>query len=50
MVPYDQVRARVDAAVAAGGRIAEDKFVPMWWTLADADGNLADVTSIEDRD
>jgi 4a-hydroxytetrahydrobiopterin dehydratase len=50
MVPYDQVRPRVEAALAAGGRIAEDKFVPMSWTLADPDGNLADVTSIEDRD
>jgi 4a-hydroxytetrahydrobiopterin dehydratase len=50
MVAYDQVRARVDAALAAGGRIAEDRFVPMSWTLADPDGNLADVTSIEDRD
>jgi 4a-hydroxytetrahydrobiopterin dehydratase len=49
-VPYDQVRRRVDAALAAGGRIAQDKFAPMWWTLADADGNEVDVTSIEDRD
>ncbi len=42
-VPYDQVRARIDAAVAAGGRIVSDTHAPGWWTLADPEGNEADL-------
>src|SRR5262245_32913007 len=39
----DQARARVDAALAAGGRIANDAHAPDWWTLADPEGNEVDV-------
>jgi 4a-hydroxytetrahydrobiopterin dehydratase len=42
-VPHDQAEARVAAAIAAGGRLVTDKFAPTWWTLADAEGNEADV-------
>lgn len=42
-VPHDQVRRRVDAALAAGGRLVTDRFAPRWWTLADAEGNIVDV-------
>lgn len=31
------------AAIAAGGRLVTDKYAPSWWTLADAEGNEADV-------
>jgi 4a-hydroxytetrahydrobiopterin dehydratase len=41
-VPYDQVHARIDAAVAVGGQIVRDNG-PHWWTLADPEGNEADL-------
>ncbi|GAA1058495.1 hypothetical protein GCM10017608_25900 [Agromyces luteolus] len=44
-VPHDQVRARIDAALAAGGRIADDSFAPEWWTLADAENHGVDLTT-----
>ena len=49
-VPYEQAQARVDAALAAGGRIVRDDRAPSWWTLADAAGNEVDVATTEDRD
>jgi 4a-hydroxytetrahydrobiopterin dehydratase len=42
-LPEDQARARIDAAVAAGGRIVNDAHAPEWWTLADPEGNEVDV-------
>jgi 4a-hydroxytetrahydrobiopterin dehydratase len=42
-VPHDQVQARIDAALAAGGRIVSDAHAPEWWTLADSEGNEADL-------
>lgn len=42
-VPHDQAEARVAAAIAAGGRLVTDAHAPAWWTLADAEGNEADV-------
>lgn len=38
-VPGDQVQVRLDAAIAAGGRIVDDKHAPSHWTLADRAGN-----------
>ena len=49
-VPYEQAEARVAAAVAAGGRVVRDEFAPMWWTLADAAGNEADISTPKGRD
>jgi 4a-hydroxytetrahydrobiopterin dehydratase len=49
-VPHDQAEARIAAAVAAGGRLLNDKFAPAWWTLADAEGNEVDVASWMGRD
>jgi len=49
-VAPERAEARVAAAVAAGGRIVFDKHAPMWWTLADAEGNEVDVTSWTGRD
>ncbi len=45
-VPHDQAEARVAAALAAGGRMVRDLGAPAWWTLADAAGNEADVSSM----
>lgn len=42
-VPRDQAAARIAAALAAGGHMVNDKRAPHWWTLADAEGNEADV-------
>jgi 4a-hydroxytetrahydrobiopterin dehydratase len=42
-VPHDQVRARIEAAVAAGGSIVSDAHAPDWWTLADPEGNECDL-------
>ena len=42
-VPNDKVQARIDAALAVGGRIVSDAHAPEWWTLADPEGNEADL-------
>ena len=42
-VPDDQAQARIDAALAAGGRIVYDAEAPEWWTLADPEGNEVDI-------
>lgn len=44
-VPHEQAQARVDAALAAGGRLVTDKHAPSWWVLADAEGNEACVAT-----
>ena len=38
-VAREQVKARIDAAVAAGGRIVDESHAPKHWTLADRAGN-----------
>ncbi|MEN3122710.1 4a-hydroxytetrahydrobiopterin dehydratase [Janibacter sp. LM] len=48
-VPHDIAQERVDAAIAAGGRLVTDEFAPAWWVLADADGNEACVCTWQDR-
>ena len=42
-VPDDVAAARIDAALAAGGRLVGDSHAPFWWTLADPEGNEVDV-------
>jgi 4a-hydroxytetrahydrobiopterin dehydratase len=42
-VPRDQVETRIAAALAAGGSIVSDEHAPGWWTLADTEGNEADL-------
>ncbi|MDQ2854097.1 MAG: 4a-hydroxytetrahydrobiopterin dehydratase [Chloroflexota bacterium] len=49
-VPHDQAEVRVAAALAAGGRMVRDEFAPSWWTLADAAGNEADISTTAGRD
>lgn len=44
-VPHDQAEARVAAAIEAGGHLVTDAYAPAWWTLADAEGNEADVAT-----
>jgi 4a-hydroxytetrahydrobiopterin dehydratase len=49
-VPYEQAKARIAAALAAGGRMVRDTFAPSWWTLADAAGNEVDIATTQGRD
>jgi 4a-hydroxytetrahydrobiopterin dehydratase len=47
-VPADQAEARVAAALAAGGRIADDSHVPSWWTLASPENHGVDLAAWPD--
>jgi 4a-hydroxytetrahydrobiopterin dehydratase len=49
-VPREQAQARIDAAIAAGGRIVRDENAPSWWTLADPAGNEADIATVTGRE
>jgi 4a-hydroxytetrahydrobiopterin dehydratase len=49
-IPYEQAEARVAAALAAGGHMVRDDRAPSWWTLADAAGNEADISTTMNRD
>lgn len=40
-VPHDVAAGRIDAAVAAGGRVVDDAEAPAFTVLADAEGNRA---------
>lgn len=40
-VDRDHAQSRVDAAVAAGGRLVDDSEAPSFWVLADPQGNQA---------
>jgi 4a-hydroxytetrahydrobiopterin dehydratase len=48
-VPPDVAQARVAAALDAGGRMLGDKYAPAWWSLIDAEGNVADIATWEGR-
>ncbi len=47
-VPADQAHARVEAALAAGGRLVDDTHAPSWWTLASPDNHGVDIASWTD--
>ena len=47
-LPRDEVAGRLAAALAAGGRIANDADAPEWWTLADPEGNEVDLAPWRD--
>jgi pterin-4a-carbinolamine dehydratase len=47
-VPADQAEARVAAALAAGGRLADDSHSPEWWTLASPDNHGVDIAAWPD--
>jgi pterin-4a-carbinolamine dehydratase len=47
-VPRDQVDARVAAALAAGGRLADDSHAPEWWTLTSPDNHGVDLAAWPD--
>lgn len=47
-VPADQRQVRVDAALAAQGRLADDSRAPMWSTLASPDNHGVDIAGWPD--
>lgn len=52
-VPADQAEARVAAALAAGGRLADGSHAPDWWTLASPENHGVDIAAwpdVEDQD
>jgi 4a-hydroxytetrahydrobiopterin dehydratase len=49
-VPHDDAVARVEAALAAGGRLVSDDRARAFWILADAEGNEVCVCTWQDRD
>ena len=49
-VPADQAQARIEAALAAGGRMADDSHAPHWWSLASPDNHGVDIAAWTDVD
>ena len=49
-VPHEQAEDRIAAAIEVGGRIVYDGHAPLWWTLADPEGNEIDVAPWPDLD
>lgn len=49
-VPHDHAQARVDAIIAAGGRLLGDRHAPAFWSLIDAAGNVVDIATWQERD
>ena len=48
-VPADIAEERVDAVVAAGGRVVSDESARAFWVLADPEGNEACLCTWQDR-
>jgi 4a-hydroxytetrahydrobiopterin dehydratase len=49
-VSRDEAPGRIEAALAAGGTMVSDRAAPMFWILADAEGNEICVCTWEGRD
>ncbi|GAA4262684.1 VOC family protein [Dactylosporangium darangshiense] len=49
-VPHDEAEPRVQAALAAGGRLVSAAHAPAFWVLADVEGNEACITTWQGRD
>ncbi|PKV89883.1 VOC family protein [Streptomyces sp. TLI_146] len=49
-VPHDEAPRRIEAALAAGGRLVSATRAPAFWVLADREGNEACVTTWQGRD
>ena len=50
VVPHDETEHRIQAALAAGGRVTYDAEAPAFWVLADPEGNEACVCTWLARD
>ena len=49
-VPHDEAHQRIEATVAAGGKVINDAEAPAFWVLADPEGNEACITTWQGRD
>ena len=49
-VPHDQAQGRIDAVIAAGGRVLGDRYAPAWVSLIDREGNVVDIATWQGRD
>jgi 4a-hydroxytetrahydrobiopterin dehydratase len=49
-VPHDEAKHRMEAALAAGGRLLSAAEAPAFWVLADPEGNEACITTWQGRD
>jgi 4a-hydroxytetrahydrobiopterin dehydratase len=49
-VPHDAAHTRIEAAIAAGGRLLSDDAAPAFWVLADPEGNEACICTWQGRD
>jgi 4a-hydroxytetrahydrobiopterin dehydratase len=49
-VPHDEAPGRIEAALAAGGRLLYDEEAPAFWVLADPEGNEACICTWQGRD
>jgi 4a-hydroxytetrahydrobiopterin dehydratase len=49
-VPHDEAARRIEAVLAAGGRLLSADRAPAFWVLADAEGNQACITTWQGRD
>ncbi|MGV9212498.1 VOC family protein [Micromonospora sp. RB23] len=49
-VPHDEAPRRIEAALAAGGRLVSASRAPAFWILADIEGNEVCVTTWQGRD
>jgi 4a-hydroxytetrahydrobiopterin dehydratase len=49
-VPHGEAEPRIEAALAAGGRLVSDARARAFWVLADAEGNEVCVCTWQDRD
>jgi 4a-hydroxytetrahydrobiopterin dehydratase len=49
-VPHDMARSRLQAALAAGGTLLDDRAAPAFWVLADPEGNEACICTWQGRD
>jgi 4a-hydroxytetrahydrobiopterin dehydratase len=49
-VAHDEAARRIEAALAAGGRLVSADHAPKFWVLADAEGNEACVSTWQGRD
>lgn len=47
-VAREHARGRLEAALAAGGRLVEESAAPAWWTLSDRAGNRVCIASWPD--
>ncbi len=50
LIAHDEVAARVDAALAAGGTLLDDSHARSFWVLADPEGNEICICTWQDRD